>query len=94
MVIAGILFVVVSALKILAASWLWQFRTEGAVLELILPAVSTLFWYGFALPFGPVVGLIQVALLACLEKFDGSLNKQKPIPRRRPGQRWSARQMR
>lgn len=63
MVVAGIVFVVVSALKILAAYWLWHFKMEGAVLELILLALSAIFWYGFALPFGPVVGVIQIVLL-------------------------------
>lgn len=63
MVVAGMVFVVVSALKILAAYWLWHFRMEGAVLELILLALSMIFWYGFALPFGPVVGIIQLVLL-------------------------------
>lgn len=62
-VAAGIVFVVVSALKILAAYWLWNFRMDGAVLELILLALSAIFWYGFALPFGPVVGIIQLVLL-------------------------------
>jgi len=64
MVVAGILFVVVSALKILAAYWLWNFKMEGAVLELILLAASAIFWYGFALPFGPIMGFIQLVLLA------------------------------
>jgi hypothetical protein len=63
MVVAGIVFVVVSALKILAAYWLWNFKMEGAVLALILLALSALFWYGFALPFGPVGGIIQLVLL-------------------------------
>ena len=62
-VVAGIVFVVVSALKILAAYWLWNFRMEGAILELILLALSAIFWYGFALPFGPVGGIIQLVLM-------------------------------
>jgi hypothetical protein len=64
LIVAGLLFVVVSALKLLAAYWLSQARRDGAVLELILLALSALFWYGFALPFGPPVGLIQLVLLA------------------------------
>ena len=63
MVVAGVMFVVVSALKMLAAYWLWHFKMEGAVLELILLALSAIFWYGFALPFGPVGGIIQLVLL-------------------------------
>jgi hypothetical protein len=50
--VAGLIFVVISGLKLLAAYWLWHARRDGAVLELILLALSAIFWYGFALPFG------------------------------------------
>jgi hypothetical protein len=64
LMVAGLVFVVVSALKLLAAYWLGQSRLDGAVLELILLGLSAIFWYGFALPFGPVTGLPQLVLLA------------------------------
>jgi hypothetical protein len=64
LIVAGLVFIVVSALKIFAAYWLWNARLDGAVLEIILLGLSTIFWYGFALPFGPVVGMAQVVLLA------------------------------
>jgi hypothetical protein len=64
LIVAGIVYVVVSALKIMAAYWLWNSRKDGAVLELILLGLSTVFWYGFALPFGPPLGITQVVLLA------------------------------
>jgi len=64
LIVAGIGYVIVSALKILAAYWLWGARMDGAVLELILLGLSAIFWYGFALPLGPLVGVIQVVLLA------------------------------
>ena len=63
-IVAGLMFVVVSGLKVLAAYWLGQSRLDGAILELILLGVSAIFWYGFAVPFGPVFGLPQVVLLA------------------------------
>jgi hypothetical protein len=63
LVIAGLLFVVVSLLKLLAAYWVWNLRADGAVLELILLGASALFWYGFALPLGPLVGIVQVILI-------------------------------
>ena len=63
LIVAGIIFVVVSALKILAAYWLWESRRDGAVLELILLGLSTIFWYGFALPLGPPLGIAQVVLV-------------------------------
>lgn len=53
LLVAGLLFVVVSALKPLAAYWIWNLRMDGVVLQLILLALSAIFWYGFALPFGP-----------------------------------------
>ena len=61
---AGLVFTVVNALKLLAAYWLRHGRQDGAVLQLVLLGLSALFWYGFALPLGPVVGLPQLALLA------------------------------
>jgi hypothetical protein len=44
-VITGIVFVVVSGLKLLAAYWLWQARLDGAILEIILLSLSAIFWY-------------------------------------------------
>jgi len=64
LIVAGIGYIMVSALKILAAYWLWGSRKDGAVLELILLGLSVIFWYGFALPLGPLFGIIQVVLLA------------------------------
>ena len=68
LVIAGLLFVVVSFLKLLAAYWVWHLRADGAVLELILLGASALFWYGFALPFGPPGGILQVILIILVWK--------------------------
>jgi hypothetical protein len=47
----------------LAAYWTWQLRRDGLVLELILLAISAIFWHGFALPLGPLFGLPQVVLI-------------------------------
>lgn len=63
-IVTGLIFVVVSALKLLAAYWLWQGQMDGAILLIILLGLSAIFWYAFALPFGPVVGVIEIALLA------------------------------
>lgn len=63
-IVTGIVFVVVSGLKLLAAYWLWQARIDGAILEMILLSLSAIFWYAFQLPFGPVSGVIQIVLLA------------------------------
>ena len=64
LVVAGMIFVVISLLKLLAAYWTWGHRMDGPILQLILLGISAIFWYGFALPFGPPVGLIQVVLMA------------------------------
>lgn len=64
LIVAGMLYVIVSGLKILAAYWLQNSRMDGAVLESILLGLSAIFWYGFALPIGPLLGVIQVVLLA------------------------------
>jgi hypothetical protein len=39
-------------------------RLDGGVLQLILLGVSAVFWYGFAVPYGPVTGIPQLILLA------------------------------
>ena len=64
LIVAGLMFVTVSAFKILAAYWLRQARKDGAVLALILLGLSAIFWYGFALPLGPVVGAAEIFVLA------------------------------
>src|SRR5262249_40535245 len=63
LIVAGLVYVVVSGLKFLAAYWLWNSRLDGAILELVLLGLSAIFWYGFALPLGPLLGIIQVVLL-------------------------------
>lgn len=63
-IVTGIMFVVVSGLKLLAAYWLWHARMDGAVLLVILLGLSAVFWYAFELPFGPLAGLIEIVLLA------------------------------
>ena len=71
LIVAWIVFVFVSALKILAAYWLWNLRRDGAVLGLILLGLSTIFWYGFALPLGPLLGLAELVLLMLVWKTLG-----------------------
>jgi hypothetical protein len=63
LMVAGIVFVFVSTLKVLAAYWLWNSGKDGAVLGLILIWPSAIFWYGFALPLGPLLGIAELVLL-------------------------------
>ena len=70
MLVAGLLFVVVSALKLLAAYWIWNLRMDGVVLQLILLAPGAVFWYDLALPFGPPGALLQlVAIVLAWSNF-------------------------
>ena len=64
LIVAGMLYVLVSGLKILAAYWIYNARMDGAILELILLGLSAILWYGFALPLGPLLGVVQIVLLA------------------------------
>ena len=63
MVVAGLVFVSLSSLKFLAAWWLANGQADGAVLQLCLLGASAVFWYGFAVPYGPVLGIPQLVLL-------------------------------
>ena len=65
---AGLVFIAISALKYLSAYWLWNGRLDGAVLQLILLAVSAIYWYGFAVPYGLVLGVPQFILIALVWK--------------------------
>jgi hypothetical protein len=64
LIVSGIAYVIVNGLKLMSAYWLWNSRRDGAVLALILLGLSTIFWYGFALPLGPLLGLAQAVLVA------------------------------
>lgn len=63
LIVAGLIFVAISALKFLAAAWLWNLRIDGALLQLMLLGVSAIFWYGFAVPYGPLLGIPQAILI-------------------------------
>ena len=46
------------------AGWLlWNGYKTGAVLALALFPVGAIFWWGFALPFGPIFALIRTILI-------------------------------
>ena len=64
MIPLALLFLVINLLHLLAGTRLWQSRREGGNVEIGLLALSTVFWFGFALPIPPVVGLLEAGLLA------------------------------
>jgi len=65
-IVAGLVFVTLSSFKFLAAWLLASNRLDGAALQLVLLGASSVFWYGFAVPYGPVFGIPQVVLLVLL----------------------------
>ena len=47
-----------------ASGWLlWRRRKSGAVLSLAILPFQLVFWYGFALPYGPVLGVARTVFL-------------------------------
>ena len=47
-----------------AAGWLlWNGHTSGAILALAVLPFAAVFWWGFALPFGPLLAAIEVILI-------------------------------
>ena len=58
------LFVGVNAVLAWGGWRLWRGHRSGAVICLLLVPVEALFWYGYALPIPPVLGLGRVALIA------------------------------
>lgn len=63
LIVAGLVYFTVCALKVVAGYWLWQSRIDGAVLGLVLIGISAIFWYGFMLPYGPLLGIPTIVLL-------------------------------
>jgi hypothetical protein len=55
-------FVLVCAAELIAGNLLWLRRPAGRTLSLALFPVEAFFWFGFALPFGFILGAARVAL--------------------------------
>ena len=43
---------------------LWRGRRAGAILTFALIPIEAIFWWGFALPFPPLIAVVRVALAA------------------------------
>lgn len=56
-------FLLVCILEGLAGWWLWGGYKEGAILALLLLPAGAIFWWGFALPFGPIFALVRTILI-------------------------------
>jgi hypothetical protein len=56
-------FLLVCVVECVAGWLLWGGHRSGAVLALAVLPFAGLFWWGFALPFGPVFAIPEVALI-------------------------------
>jgi hypothetical protein len=56
-------FLLVAVAEVVIGLLLWQRRRVGSVLALVLLPVELTFWIGFALPYGPVLGLVRTVLV-------------------------------
>jgi hypothetical protein len=54
--------VVVCAVEFVVGWLLWRCRTAGTWLGLALLPLELAFWIGFALPFGPPLGILRTVL--------------------------------
>jgi hypothetical protein len=59
-------FVAVCVAEVVVGVLLWSHSTAGLWLALALLPVEMVFWIGFALPFGPVLGLARTALVVAV----------------------------
>lgn len=59
-------YVAVCAAEVVVAVLLWRDAPTALWLALGLLPVELVFWVGFALPFGPLLGLARTALVAVL----------------------------
>jgi len=56
-------FLTVCVVQCVAGFLVWQQYRSGAVLALAVLPFAALFWWGFALPFGPVFAIPEIALI-------------------------------
>lgn len=59
-------FVAVCAAEVVVGVLLWREASSGPWLALALLPLELVFWVGFALPFGPLLGLARTALVVAI----------------------------
>ena len=59
-------FVAVCIAEVVVAVLLWRDATTALWLALVLLPVELVLWIGFALPFGPLLGLARTALVVAV----------------------------
>jgi hypothetical protein len=58
------LFTALSALEAYAGWLLWNGEPLGARMTLVLLPFEVVFWFGFAVPFPPLIAVVRLGLLA------------------------------
>jgi hypothetical protein len=61
-------FLLVAVTEAIMGGLLWTGRRIGSVLAIVLLPIELSFWIGFALPFGPVLGLLRTVLIILGER--------------------------
>lgn len=56
-------FAVVCLVEVVAGALLWNGSRGGAVLALAVLPAGAVYWWGFALPFGPVIAILRTVLI-------------------------------
>jgi hypothetical protein len=56
-------FLLVCALEVVAGLLLWGGSRAGGILALALLPAGAVFWWGFALPFGPLLAVLSTILI-------------------------------
>lgn len=56
-------FLLVCALQVVAGIMVWGGSKAGAILAIVSFPMGAVFWWGFALPFGPVFAVISTLLI-------------------------------
>ncbi len=56
-------FLIVCILEVVAGMQVWGGSKTGAILALALLPAGAIFWWGFALPFGPLFAFLRTILI-------------------------------
>ncbi len=56
-------FLAVCVLELVAAGLLWNGRLAGTILALVLVPIGAVFWWGFDLPYPPVIVAASTILM-------------------------------
>jgi hypothetical protein len=61
-------FLLVAVAEVIVGLLLWKGRRVGSVLSIVLLPIELAYWIGFALPVGPVLGLVRTVLVILGER--------------------------